>query len=198
MMPGWDPSAARSGEDSRVKLTYDDYVLFPDDGLRHELIDGVHYVSPSPNLRHQDIIGRLHILIAVWVRENRLGRVYLPNVDVLFSMFDVVIPDLLYVSNDRLAILTEPNVKGAPDLVVEIASPSTRNRDETIKRTLYERGDVKEYWFIDPKIDVMRVYRQAGNQRFGKPIELSWENGDVLTTPLLPGLEIPLARIFED
>ena len=81
--------------------------------------------------------------------------------------------------------------------MVEIGSPSTRKRDETIKRRLYERSDVIEYWVVDPDIEVVRVYRRS-DQGFARPIEMSAEAGDVLTTPLLPGLEIPLARLFED
>jgi Uma2 family endonuclease len=83
-----------------------------------------------------------------------------------------------------------------PELVIEIGSPSTRKRDETIKRRLNERAGVSEYWVVDPEIDVIRVYRRA-DASFGRPAELSRDAGDVLTTSLLPGLELPLARIFK-
>ncbi|HEY3157419.1 MAG TPA: Uma2 family endonuclease, partial [Vicinamibacterales bacterium] len=107
-------------------------------------------------------------------------------------------PDLLYLSNERAAaVITPLHVRGAPELVVEIGSPGTRTRDETIKRHLYERSGVSEYWVVDPDIDVIRVYRRSGDA-FGRPTELSREPGDVLTTALLPGLEMPLARIFRD
>jgi Uma2 family endonuclease len=181
-----------------VKLTYDDFLLFPDDGQRHELIDGEHYVTPSPNIRHQDISGRLHLLIGNWLSTHRLGRVFYAPLDVRFSMFDVVEPDLLYVSNERAAeLLAGQHVMGAPDLVVEIGSPSTRQRDETIKRGLYENATVVEYWVVDPEIDVIRVYRRDG-ERFARPVELSREAGDVLTTPLFPGLDIPFSHVFGD
>ena len=118
--------------------------------------------------------------------------------DVVMSRFDVVEPDLLYMSNGRAArVLTDANVQGVPELVIEVGSPSTRKRDETIKRRLYERSGVSEYWFVDPELDVVRVYR-AGSKRFEKRVELSREAGDVLSTSLLPGLELALARIFED
>src|SRR5262245_57615840 len=179
-----------------VKLTYDDFVLFPDDGKRHELIDGEHYVTPSPNLKHQKVAGNLHLLIANWLEENAVGHIFFAPFDVVFSKFDVVEPDLLYMSNERAAdILTKANVQGAPELVVEIGSPGTRKRDETIKRRLYERTGVSEYWVVDPEIDVVRVYRR-NDRAFERPIELRTEAGDVLTTPLLPGLSLPLARIF--
>jgi Uma2 family endonuclease len=181
----------------RMKLTYDDYLLFPDDGKRHELIDGEHYVTPTPILRHQAIAGRLHLLIASYLKAQPIGRVFFAPLDVILSRFDVVEPDLLYVSRDRCADLLKDWVRGAPDLVVEIGSPSTRRRDETIKRTLYEREGVIEYWIVDPEIDVVRVYRRSGD-RFERPVELSHAAGDVLTTALLPGLELPLGEIFDD
>jgi Uma2 family endonuclease len=193
-VPGSDDVKTNPG----VKLTYDDFVLFPDDGKRHELIDGEHYVTASPNLRHQKIIGRLYLLIASWLETNPIGEVFLSPLDVVFTDFDVVEPDLLYVSNERAAtVLTPQNVRGTPNLVVEIGSPSTRRRDETIKRHLYERTGVAEYWVVDPELDVIRVYRRGGDL-FGRATELSSEAGDTLVTPVLPGLELSLKRVFAD
>jgi Uma2 family endonuclease len=107
-------------------------------------------------------------------------------------------PDLLYISRERLAdVLTTANVKGAPDLVVEVASPGTRRRDETIKRRLYERFGVAVYWVIDPDVDTIRIYWREG-ARFARAAELALESGDTLTTPLLPALELPLVKIFDD
>jgi Uma2 family endonuclease len=100
------------------------------------------------------------------------------------------------MSNERAAeVLTKANVQGAPELVIEIGSPGTRKRDETIKRRLYERSRVSEYWVVDPEIDVVRVYRR-GAGGFERPRELTAEAADILETPLLPGLPLPLARIF--
>ena len=180
-----------------LKLTYDDFVLFPDDGKRHELVDGEHYVTPSPNLKHQKVSGNLYLLIGVWLEEHPIGQIFYAPFDVVFSRYDVVEPDLLYVSNARAAeVLTSANVKGAPDLVIEIGSPSTRKRDETIKRHLYERSGVSEYWVVDPDLDLVRVYRREA-EGFGRAIERSVDAGDILTTPLLPGLALSLARIFK-
>ncbi len=180
----------------RVKLTYEDFLHFPDDGKRHELIDGEHYVTPSPNTRHQAISGNLYFIIRSWLEQHPVGRVFYAPFDIVFTNFDVVEPDLLYMSNERAAeILTAKHVTGAPEIVVEIASPGTRKRDETIKRRLYQRSGVSEYWVVDPDIDVVRVYR-AEQGMFGRPTELSAEAGDVLITPHLSGLEIPVSRIF--
>jgi len=179
-----------------VKLTYDDFVLFPDDGLRHELIDGEHYVTPSPNTKHQKIVLRLAARILNWVEGHAIGQVFVAPFDVIFTKFDVVEPDVLYMSNGRAAeILTDANVQGVPELVVEIGSPSTRRRDETVKRLLYERAGVSEYWVVDPELDVVRVYRREG-ERFARPAELSAAAGDVLTTTLLPSLELQLVDVF--
>ena len=88
-------------------------------------------------------------------------------------------------------------MQGAPDLVVEIGSPSTRRRDEKLKHRLYERFNVTEYWVVDPDIDVVRVYRLESG-RYRRAQELSLDHGDVLTTPLLPGLELKLSEIFAE
>jgi Uma2 family endonuclease len=179
-----------------VKLTYDDFVLFSDDGLRHELIDGEHYVTPSPNAKHQQIVLKLGARILTWVERSNAGKVFIAPFDVVFTQFDVVEPDVLYMSKARAAaILKDANVQGVPELVIEIGSPSTRRRDETVKCSLYERVGVSEYWVVDPMLDIVRIYRREG-PRFAKPAELSVAAGDVLTTALLPGLELSLEDIF--
>lgn len=179
-----------------VKLTYDDFVQFPDDGQRHELIDGEHYVTPSPNTKHQRVSINLTVVIGSWLERNPIGQLFHAPFDVVFSHFDVVEPDLLYLSNARAAdALTPQHVRGVPELVIEIGSPSTRKRDETVKRQLYERAGVSEYWVIDPEIDTIRVYRRDGDT-FGRVIEVSADAGDTLTTPLLPGLEIQVSRVL--
>jgi Uma2 family endonuclease len=181
-----------------VKLTYDDYVQFPDDGLRHELIDGEHYVTPTPIRKHQAIATNLVGLIWSYLRDHPVGRVFTAPFDVILSDFDVIEPDLLFLTNERLAeITTSPWVKGAPSLVVEIGSPSTRKRDATIKRRLYERVGVDEYWIVDPELDAIDVYRHIEG-RYQRTAQLSLEAGDVLTTVRLPGLKLPLSTIFED
>jgi Uma2 family endonuclease len=116
--------------------------------------------------------------------------------DVVFSNFDVVEPDLLYVSRERLAVLTKAHVRGAPDIVVEILSPGTRRTDELTKRTLYQRFGVQEYWLVDPEFDLVKVYRRVENA-FAQPIVLTSEVGQALTTPLLPGWSAPLREVFK-
>jgi Uma2 family endonuclease len=110
---------------SGLKLTYDDFVRFPDDGQRRELIDGGHYMTPSPNMRHQRISGNLYWILRSYLEAHPIGQIFYAPFDVVFSNFDVVEPDLLYLSNERAAqVLTSANVRGVPELVIEIGSPS--------------------------------------------------------------------------
>src|SRR5262249_2384459 len=160
-----------------VKLTHDDFLLFPDDGLRHELIDGEHYVTPTPVTRHQRIAGNLFFALRTHLEKHPVGEVVGFPLDVILSKHDVVEPDLLYVSRHRRAAILKDWACGAPDLVVEIGSPSTRRRDATAKRDLYERFGVQEYWIVDPDAEVVRVYRLSDG-RYEPPVELARTAGD--------------------
>lgn len=180
---------------TQTKFTYQDYLLFPDDGRRHELIDGEHYVTPSPVARHQRILRRLAHAIETWLQAHSAGEMFFAPFDVVLSDFDVVEPDLLYVSRERAGLIESRGVFGPPDLAVEILSAGTRRADEQVKRKLYERAGVSEYWLIDPELDLVKVYRRDGGG-FARPVELTREAGDVLATPLLPGLRIALGRIL--
>lgn len=179
-----------------VKCTYEDFLLFPNDGKRHEIIDGEHYVTPSPNTSHQTIVGNLHLLLGIHLRAHPVGAVFVAPFDVVFSNLDVVEPDLLYVSSKRRDTVTKLHVKGSPDLAVEVLSPGTRKTDEVIKRQLYERFAVPEYWVVDPELETIKIHRRTADGVFARAAELSLENGDSLTTPLLPGFSAPLADVF--
>ena len=180
-----------------TRFTYDDFVLFPDDGKRHEIIDGEHHVTPSPNLRHQVLVGRLVFEIELYLRANPgTGHVFLSPLDVVLSHWDVVEPDLLFVAGDQAAIMTEKNIQGPPALVVEVLSKSTRKRDAQIKRRLFERTGVREYWLVDPELDTVQVFRPSPEGKLARVAELTAEDGDVLTTPLLPGCQINLRELF--
>jgi Uma2 family endonuclease len=181
---------------ARRKLTYEDYVLFPEDGQRHEILDGEHYVTPSPTWDHQGAVGNLYLKLTPFVRERQLGKVGFAPFDVLLSEHDVVQPDLFFISTERQSILTEANAQGAPDLVIEVLSGSTQRRDGTLKRDRYEGFGVREYWMVDPVRRTVRIYRRKATG-FGDPALLSAAAGDVLTTPLLAGLEIRVSEIFE-
>lgn len=184
---------------NQVRLTYDDLLLLPDDGQRHEIVDGVHYVTPSPNTRHQLLVGRLYFEIESYLRQHPgTGRVFLSPFDVLFTRWDVVEPDLLFVASDQDEILTDKNVQGPPALVVEILSRGTRKRDEHVKRRLYDRCGVREYWIVDPDLGLVKVFRRLPDGSFPQVAELAREDPDPLTTPLLPGLELRLDEVLAE
>jgi Uma2 family endonuclease len=183
--------------ESLRKLTYEDFLLFPDDGKRHELIDGEHLVTPSPNLRHQWISRNLFRVLDSHVTTHDLGRVFYAPLDVLLSDVDVVEPDLLFVSRERSSLLGRANVQGPPDLVVEIVSPSHRRQDEVLKRDLYDRAGVVEYWLVDPEAETVKVFQRDGH-RYGRAQLLSLRDGDALASPQLAGLTIPLAVVFAE
>lgn len=186
-----------AGADTR--LTYDDFVRFPDDGKRHELIDGEHYVTPSPSRRHQKLSGRLHFEIEQFLRMHPgLGEIYYAPFDVVLSFHDVVEPDLLFIAADQAEILTEKHVKGPPALVIEILSKSTRKRDARIKRRLFERTGVREYWLVDPELDAVQVFRPTAEGKLARVSELTAEDDHTLTTPLLPGCAIGLRELFRE
>ena len=178
------------------QLTYEDYLLFPDDGKRHEIIDGDHYVTPAPKTKHQKVSFNLTVAIGSFVKQRGLGLVLAAPSDVILSDENVVQPDLLFVSTARASLVTEDNIRGAPDLVVEIISETTRKKDEVTKRKLYERFGVQEYWVMDPELETVKIFRRA-QQSYGRAVELSKEANDIVTTELLAGLNLALTEIFD-
>lgn len=176
-----------------TKLTYQDYANTPE-GEIWELIGGEKFMPPSPSEAHQGANVELAWLLHGFVKERGLGRVYFAPFDVVLSDVDVVQPDLLFVSKERSHIITAANVRGAPDLVVEIRSPSTADRDWTVKRDLYSRYGVKEYWVVDA--DERRVWVMLlGDDRLEEVG--TYGVGDVLTSPTLQGLSIDLDDVFQ-
>ena len=137
-----------ASSESTFKFTYQDYRNAPED-KRYELLDGDLVVVPAPKEVHQRVLMNLSLLIFQSVKLSGAGHVYAAPFDVVLSDTDVVQPDLLFISNERAHIITEENVQGAPDLVVEILSPSTAERDQTFKRSLYAKHGVKEYWLVN-------------------------------------------------
>lgn len=179
-----------------VRFTYEDFLLFPDNGKRHEIIDGDHFVTPSPNTKHQRASFNLAAAMRNFLKAHPVGQAFAAPFDVILSNEDIVEPDLLFVSAARRAIITDKNVHGVPDLVVEILSETTRKTDEVIKRKLYERYGVAEYWIVDPELETVKIYRMT-DQGYVRSAELARETSNELSTPLLPGFAVPLAEIFE-
>lgn len=136
---------------SPVKLTYDDYLLLPDDNNIHEIIDGEHYVSASPSTYHQTVSRRLQFLLYEAIELTGAGVVFDAPTDVQFSDHDVVVPDIFVIRAERTQMISPSRVLGPPDLVIEIISPSSAKKDREIKRKLYERFLVPEYWLVNPE-----------------------------------------------
>ncbi|CAG0940610.1 hypothetical protein BROC_01100 [Candidatus Brocadiaceae bacterium] len=176
----------------KKKYTYEDYLKNPDD-KRYELIDGELLMTPSPVPRHQLISVELLFKLSGFVAENNLGKVLHAPCDVYLDNENVVQPDILFISKDRLNIIGDKNIQGAPNLVIEIISENSVYRDMVQKKRLYARFGVKEYWIVIPEEEEIEVYTLKDNtyqlyQTYGK--------ADTLESPALKGLKIVLKEIF--
>ena len=178
-----------------IPWTYEDYLAFPEDGKRYEIIEGDCYMSPAPRTKHQDISFRLTSFLYRYLRKTRQGRAFAAPTDVILSDINIVQPDLLVILAARTSIITDANIQGAPDLVIEILSETTRKTDEVVKKKLYERHGVLEYWIVDPELALVKIYRLTDG-RYAKAEERAEERGETLTTALLPGLDISLTELF--
>ncbi len=175
------------------KFTYEDYRTAPPD-KRYELIDGDLVMVPAPNLKHQTVQVRLGERLARFVRENSLGTLFFAPCDVVLSDTDVVQPDLLFVSTDRAYLLSSgENVRGAPDLVIEILSPATAERDRGYKRALYAKHGVAEYWMVDPSAETVRIHRLHDRALV---VTQTFRREQTLRSPLLPGFTLDLESVF--
>jgi Uma2 family endonuclease len=147
----------------RILVSYEDYCTLPDDGRRYEVLEGVLYVTPSPSTVHQRVSRRLELILALHVEENGLGEVFDAPVDVVLSPHNVVQPDLVFIRRERSHIITDKNIAGPPDLVVEILSPASVEADRRIKAQLYARYGVDHYWLVDPETETLEEYVREGD-----------------------------------
>ena len=177
---------------TETKLTYESYLKTPDDE-RYELLDGMLVMEPAPLTTHQYVLGNLHHAVRSFLDEHNLGEVYISPTDVVLSDTNVMQPDLLFVSAERAHIVTRENIQGAPELVVEVLSPSTAERDKTLKLDLYARHGVKEYWLVDPNAKTVMVLLlgEHGFETVG-----TYGEGQTLTSPTLAGFSLNLAGQF--
>lgn len=149
--------------------TVEELLRLPEDEFhRHELIGGQHFVTPSPVPRHQRIALDLGLELASRIRRPGLGEVYPAPIDVVLSPTDLVVPDLVVVLEERRAIIGEKRIEGAPDLIVEITSPSTKQSDLELKLALYERAGVREYWVVLTEENAVLRHVREG-KRFAAP-----------------------------
>jgi Uma2 family endonuclease len=173
--------------------TYADYAAIPNDGKRYEVVEGVLYMSPAPNLGHQGIAGEIFVHLHRFVQMTGLGRVFVAPADVELSIGNVVQPDVFAVLNEHLDRMAYSRLIGAPDLVVEVLSPGTMRHDLKAKLEAYERARVSEYWIVNPGERVVellvlenRAYRSLG----------AFQGDDVLPTRIVPDWSVAVEQFF--
>ena len=178
-----------------AKLTYKDYVSLPEDGLRYEILDGLLTVTPSPRTKHQLVSANLEFALMTWVRAKKLGRVWHAPLDLILADTTIVVPDIVYVSKGRSAIVSERGLEAAPDLVIEILSRSTTQRDRGIKMHLYARHGVPRFWIVDASRHTLEIYALRDNEyeRLAK-----YREADIVRTDVPAGFEVPLRELWSD
>jgi len=178
----------------KKKWTYDDYTWLDDD-TRYEIIEGELIMAPAPLTKHQFVSGELEFLIRTFVKKYNQGKVFDAPTDVVLSPHNVFQPDILFISNENMGILTEKNVQGAPDLIVEILSPGTAVYDMGIKKDVYERAGVRELWIFDPESDTALVY-QNGEKGFEMTGQAKKKG--ILKSSVLKGFKVKIEKIFSE
>ena len=177
-----------------LKLTIHQLEALPDDNNRYELIDGELIVSKAPGIPHQLSLGQLFYRLTSYLMGNPIGLLIF-GTGVVFDDYNGVIPDLVFVSSERQHIITERGLIDAPDLIVEVVSPGETNseRDRQLKRQLYSRRGVREYWVVDPQLKTIEVYRLHENVLV---LEATLRGSDVITSGLLPGFSCAVSEII--
>jgi len=175
----------------RRKLDYDDYVRLPDDGKRHEILDGKLYVTPSPNPYHQRLSKRLQRRLEDYFEAPGRGEVFDAPIDLILGVHDIAVPDILVVGNEQQ--ISRRGIEGAPLLVVEVLSPSTRGRDRGVKMRRYAALEIPHYWIADPDRRRIQCFRvEAGTYQLVVEAMVP----DTLTHPDFPGLSIDLVALW--
>lgn len=183
----------KSIPDGPYRLSVDEYLELPDDGKRYQILDGVLDVTPAPSPRHQRVSRRLLWHLMAELERKGKGEVFNAPIDVVLDRHSVVQPDLVFLRAEHAHEVGERGIEGAPDLVVEILSPSTRRTDVLTKSALYARFGIAEYWIVDPDIDKVEVYVL----RDGRYVLTSSVSApEALTSESYPGLAIPLDEVF--
>jgi Uma2 family endonuclease len=177
------------------RLSYEEFQELPRDGSkRFELIEGEVFMTPSPNTRHQTAAANLHLALGNFVRARHLGRVFFAPYDVVFSEWTALEPDLLFIREERFSIITDANVRGAPDLVIEILSPSRRSYDRETKLRIYEAGGVSELWYVDPEERTVEILNRGPEDRYELTARLS--GNDAISSQVLRELMLTLDEVF--
>ena len=175
------------------KLTYADYCAMTPEGGGFQLLDGELIEMPSPTYYHQEVSSNIYIPLRLFTVDGGIGKVFYAPLDVILSEHDTAQPDVLFISNARRHIFGARVIEGAPDLVVEVLSPSTARYDLGYKMELYARHDVKEYWIADCDAATIRVLLLVN----GAFVEMGvYGRRDTLTSPTLPGFSLDIDDVF--
>lgn len=177
---------------TKVPNTVDDLMKLPPE-TRAELIEGEIFMSPSPNAHHQRVVRNIVEGLLPFLRQHPIGSLFFAPLDVVLSRTVVVQPDVLFLSSARGHIVGD-RIEGAPDLAVEVVSPGTDVRDRTVKRGLYARHGVREYWIVELDARTVEVLTLKGNEY---ALHAVFEPGDTITSQILAGLQLPLDPLFE-
>ena len=174
-------------------MTYTQYCLLPEDGKQYEVIDGELFMTPAPRPKHQKIVLRLAEELSGFVRKSGLGEVFVAPVDVLLEQHTILQPDVLFIRQERLAIVKEDAIEGPPDLVVEVLSPSTFYKDLRKKMTAYSQFGVQEYWIVDSETETIEIYTRRDDKL---QMARKFSSGESLESALLPGLRLAVKGVF--
>jgi Uma2 family endonuclease len=176
------------------KITFAEFRQFPVDGKRYELVYGEVHVTPAPATRHQFTVQNLAGSLWPHVVKNNLGEVCTAPLDVRLGEDTALQPDLIFVSNARAGIIQENWIEGAPDLVVEVLSPSTAAYDRATKVSVYAEAGVPEVWLIDSQAETVEVLKLQGKKYF---VDATLAGDQILTSKLFPGWQLPLCDLFD-
>jgi len=176
------------------KLSFEQFRQLPSDGKRYELVNGEVHVTPAPATRHQAVIQNLAVNLGYYVIKNHLGEIYPAPLDVRLDEDTVLQPDLIFISNANAGAIQENWIAGAPDLVVEVLSPSTAAHDRATKLRLYAEAGVPEAWILDPLPKTVEVLRLQGKKYF---VDAALAGDQILVSNLFPGWQLPLHDLFD-
>jgi Uma2 family endonuclease len=177
----------------KIVLTYDDYCLLPNDRNRYEILDGELSVTPAPATKHQTALGNLYRFLANHIVANPLGKLFIAPTDLILAPTTIVQPDLIFIGNDRLHIITERAIEGPATLVIEILSPTTHRTDRGTKAQLYAKHQVPQYWLVDPDQRTVEAYELVIDRY---DLTASASGAEVFAPSLFPGLSIRLADLW--
>lgn len=176
------------------KLSYREYQYFPDDGFRHEIIDGDHYMSPAPSTKHQAVSRHLQFQLYTQLELTGHGKVFNAPTDVELTQHDIVQPDLIVILEENKHIIESKRIRGIPDCCIEIISESNPQHDRVLKLEMYQRAGVPEYWIVDPEEETIEVYVMRDAQGYShSKVEEAF-----LSLNSVPDVRVDIAQIWRN